>query len=273
METKQATEPDASTRPRRRRARGQRGYCYERGGKGKWTIVYRTREGKQKWEGGFGSKKAASARLIEVLAQIEAGKFIDVRPMLFAEFCDSQLEVAKAARKPSTWGSYRSAAEKYLKPQFGEWEVRDITPPAVQQFVNELVKKDLSRKFIKNVLSLLHKLFEDAMDLKLAGSNPAHKIKIDREDDAEERHMPTREDVTRTFTHLRPVYQALLATAAMTGARRAELLGLYWEDIDWKKNAIDISRSLQRVTKRHIASFRRVERIGQTGLVMTSLNS
>ena len=117
------------------------------------------------------------------------------------------------------------------------------------------------------MLILLHKLFEDAIELELAASNPAHKLKWDKADDAVERHMPKREDVRLTFAELPPVYQALLATGAMTGARRAELLGLHWDDINRDKNAIHIQRSLQRVAKQHIDSFRTVKRIDGSGAV------
>ena len=258
--------------PRRRgRKRGQSGSCFRRGGA--WAVVYRTPDGKQKWESGFANKAAAQARLTEVLKKMNDGKFVDAKPMLFSDFVDERLNAAKAILKPSTWASYWSAAEKYLKPRFGEWEVREITRLDVKRFVDDLVKTDLSRKFIKNVLILLHKLFEDAIELELAAANPAHKIKWDKADDAEERHMPKREDVRLTFAELPPVYQALLATGAMTGARRAELLGLYWDDINRAHNAIHISRSLQRVAKRHIDSFRTVKRIDGSGLVLTSLKS
>jgi integrase len=260
--------------PRRRprgRKRGQSGSCFRRGGA--WAIVYRTPEGKQKWESGFANKGTARARLTDVLKKINDGNFVDTKPMLFSDFADERLNAAKATLKPSTWASYVSAAEKYLKPRFGEWEVREITRIDVKRFVDGLVQTDLSKKFIKNVLILLHKLFEDAIDAELAASNPAHKIKWDKADDAEERHMPKREDVRLTFAVLPPVYQALLATGAMTGARRAELLGLQWDDINRDGNAIHIQRSLQRLTKCHIDSFRAVKRIDACGLVLTSLKS
>ncbi len=113
------------------------------------------------------------------------------------------------------------------------------------------------------------------MDRELAASNPAHKIKLEARDDSEERRVPTPREVVLTAAKLPPTYQALLATAAMTGARRGELLGLFWEDVDWMRGAIWIKRTLQRANKKELAagSFRGVERIGETGLVLTAPKS
>jgi len=200
---------------------------------------------------------------------------VDAQPKLFSRFCDDWLETTKATRKPQTWGNYRSMIEKRLKPTLGDFEVRDVTRADVQGLRDRLFKTKLSRKSVKNVFLLLHKLFEDATDLELAASNPAHKIKLDAPDDSIERHVPKPEDVLLTFAQLPPIYQALLATAAMTGARRGELLGLRWEDIDSVRGSVSIRRGLQRVNKKLLAAgaFRGVEQIGASGLALAAPKS
>jgi integrase len=77
------------------------------------------------------------------------------------------------------------------------------------------------------------------------------------------------------FAQLPPTYQALIATAAMTGAKRGELLGLRWEDIDWIRGAISIRRGLQRVNKKLLAAgeFRNIEQIGASGLALAAHKS
>ncbi len=87
--------------------------------------------------------------------------------------------------------------------------------------------------------------------------------------------MPTTEEVVKTFAQLPPTYQALLATGAVTGFRRAELLGLYWDDVDWLNGSLRIRRTLQRIPKKLLAGggFRKVERIGETGLAMVTPKS
>jgi len=82
--------------------------------------------------------------------------------------------------------------------------------------------------------------------------------------------VPTPEEVVKTFAELPATYQGLLATSAVTGARRGELLGLKWEDIDWLNSLIQIRRTLQRLPKSLLEDgmFRGVDRLGTTGLAL-----
>jgi integrase len=149
----------------------------------------------------------------------------------------------------------------------------------VKAFKDELLaNRDLSRKFVKNVLILLHRLFEEAIDREYIAANPARKLPHDLPDEESESAaviVPTPEEVVKTFAELRPTYQVLLATAAVTGFRRAELLGLSWDDVDWLNGSLRVRRTLQRIPKKLLAAgeFRKVERIGETGLALVTPKS
>jgi integrase len=263
-------------RPHRRtRRRGQRGSIFKRGDA--WTVVYRTREGKQKWEGGFLKKDLAQARLDEVLGAIRNNRYVEPKDTPFKTFCDSWMESAKATLKPRTWISYQSALKNWITPAFGDRSLSDIRKTDVLDFLYELLKdREISRKFVKNVHILLHRLFEAAIERDLLAANPAHKIKLPEASpvfgaaESIERYVPSPTAVVQTFAKLTPTYQALLATGAVTGARRGELLGLYWEDVDFARGVIHIRRTLQRVPKELLDadSFRDVERVGETGLAI-----
>jgi integrase len=151
----------------------------------------------------------------------------------------------------------------------------------VKDFVGKLLaNRELSRKFVKNVLILLHRLFEEAIDREYVAANPARKMRLPTSESAELSEsqnviVPTPEEVVKTFAELPPTYQVLLATSAITGARRAELLGLKWEDIDWLGSMIQIRRTLQRLTKSLLdaGSFRGVDRLGDSCLALISPKS
>lgn len=260
---------------RRRRSRGQRGKILKRGDT--YTVIYRTREGKQKWEGGFPKKDRAQARLDEVLGALRNNKYVEPKDTPFKTFCDDWMEQAKAMLKPRTWISYQSALKNWITPAFGDRTLSDIRKTDVLDFLYGLLKdRDISRKFVKNVHILLHRLFEAAIERELLAANPAHKIKLPEASpvfgaaESIERYVPSPADVVQTFAKLSPVYQALLATGAVTGARRGKLLGLYWTDVDFARRVIHIQRTLQRVPKELLdaESFRNVERVGETGLAI-----
>ncbi len=240
---------------------------------GGWTIVYRT-NGKQKWEGGFETKEAARRRLDEVLKLVSEKRHVD-RDVAFADFTREWMEQAKGTLKPKTWGSYDSMLRLRITPTFGTYFLRDVTCALVASWVGALqCDRTLGRKTVKNIFRLLHVIFESAMISDLVPFNPCHKIKF-----AKDRHidqpMPTTDEVARTFAKLPRVYQALLLTGAVTGFRRAELLGLRWDDVDWKKSALYVRRTLQRIKRSQLEadSFRDVERIGKTSLALVTPKS
>lgn len=267
-------------KPRRRaKRRGQRGSILRRPGASNYTIIYRAPDGKQKWESGFATKEDAQSRLDVALGSIRKNTYVEAKKILFEEFCKDWMGKAKATLKPKTWASYQSALNNWITPKFGQWPICDISRGAVKDFKDELLaNKELSRKFVKNVLILLHRLFEEAIDREYIAANPARKLPHDlpnEDSDSVGVIVPTPEEVVNTFAKLLPTYQVLLATAAVTGFRRAELLGLSWDDVDWLNGSIRVRRTLQRIPKKLLAGgeFRNVERVGDTCLALVTPKS
>jgi integrase len=281
METEaiQKAEPAAPRLRRRSRRRGQGGSIFRRGLN--WTVVYRTPDGKQKWAGGFRTKEEAQKQLGTVLGSIRDNRYVEPKDILFTTFCEDWMTKSKAILKPKTWASYQSALKVWITPAFGEWPICDINRSSVKEFVGKLLaNQELSRKFVKNVLILLHRLFEEAIDREYVAANPARKLRLPTSESAEMSEsqnviVPTPEEVVKTFAELPPTYQGLLATSAITGARRGELLGLKWEDIDWLNSMIQIRRTLQRLPQSLLdgGSFRGVDRLGDTCLALISPKS
>jgi len=294
IEAMQAAEQTAPGSRRRTRRRGQGGSIFRRGTN--WTLVYRTPDGRQKWEGGYRTKEEAQKRLGAVLGTIRENRYVEPKDIRFRDFCDDWMKKSKAILKPKTWASYQSALNRWIAPNsderrtelakariplLGEWSICDINRSTVKNFVDQLLARpELSRKFVKNVVILLHRLFEEAIDREYLSANPARKLRLPMSDssdlsDSRDVIVPTPEEVVKTFAELAPTYQGLLATSAITGARRGELLGLKWEDIDWLNSMIQIRRTLQRLPKALFEGglFRGVDRLSDTGLALVSPKS
>jgi excisionase family DNA binding protein len=117
---------------------------------------------------------------------------------------------------------------------------------------------------------------------ELSAANPAHKIKLpsaesENVDDGESNSagIPKPNEVVRVFGKLPPTYQVLIWMGAVTGLRRAELLGPFWNDIDFVRCTVQVRRSLQRLSKKLLSEghFRGVERIENSGLALLGLKS
>jgi integrase len=58
------------------------------------------------------------------------------------------------------------------------------------------------------------------------------------------------QELDRLLDHARPLYRPLLATAAFTGLRQSELLGLFWREVDFDAGYIHVCEQLGRDGRR-----------------------
>lgn len=243
---------------RKRRLRTQRGSIVRR--KSSWIAMYRDRAGKQHGVT-FRTKTEASAHLTEVLALIRQDKYVVARPELFSDYVEQWLKRRALTLKPGTLGTYRTIAKKWLAPTFGEYEMREIDREQVRAFAFRLLETKLKGKSVRLILTVLHELFEHAIDDRVAQANPAHRLKVDLPKDSVERRVPERTDVTATFHELdaHPQVQVFLALTAMTGLRRGEALALWWSDLDFQRGLIRVERSLTHANKDDAIPYRNIE--------------
>lgn len=258
----QITEPTIPAVPKRkrRRVRSQRGSIVRRGNS--WMAVYRTKEGRQKWVT-FHSRSEATRHLTDNIKLISDDKFVDAKPELFSVYAERWLARFARRVKPSTYSTYRSIFHRWLTPKFGDVEMRDIRREDVRAFVHGLIEKgDLAGKSIDFVRGRLKELFDSAIEDQVASTNPAYRLKVKLPDDSTERQAPPRGDVDRTWAQLdhHPVAQAVLACGAMTGMRIGEMLGLFWDDLDFRRATIRVERTLTRANRKtHEGVFCKIE--------------
>jgi integrase len=250
--------PHPAPKSKRRRVRSQRGSIVRRGRS--WIAVFRTKEGKQKWQT-FHSKAEATNCLNDALKLVRDGKYTDAEPELFSVYVKRWLALRAVSIKPNTHRVYATMLKKYLVPEFGEQEMRDITREQVRDFVERLLKAGkLSGRSIRTMLIQLHDVFDHAIEDKRAQNNPAHRLKINLPDDAKARYVPPPEDVSATFAELNanPNAQVFLALTALTGLRKGEALGLWWTDINFLENTIKVERTLTRANHATSGAFRNI---------------
>jgi integrase len=148
----------------------------------------------------------------------------------------------------------------------------------VEALAKGMLEAGKSPKTVRNVLTFLHSIFEHAIDNGWCSENPvrrASRPRRQRAGDAEPdvqfltmdeleaviRSIPD-ETVVRTPAATRrgrpgpappppadvlgPVLRVLILTAATTGLRQSELLGLRWRDVDWSAQRIRVRNAYTR---------------------------
>jgi integrase len=192
--------------------------------------------------------EAKLRRLIETERPAERGSRATVNEA--GQMLIAHLE--SLGRKRSTVDEYGSYLRVHLAPFFSERPLPRISPEDVERFVAAKRAEAKAPKSIRNYLGLLHSIFAFAQRRGLCDVNPVAHVdrpapsSADPEirflDDAElDALLDAVPDDRRGATE-----RVLYLTAAMTGLRQGELIGLRWQDIDWSASRVRVRRSYVR---------------------------
>jgi len=211
-------------------------------------------ERRQKWHGGFQTKKAAEAVRARLVHELTTGFYVEPSRMLLSEWLlDHWMPVHKTRVKRATHRAYLSAIEHHINPRLGGVAIGKLTAQMLnglyqQLLANGLVNGEggLSPATVSNIHVVLRKALADAEDAGLIPRNPAVKAKPPRPktQGGELRYWTPAE--LREFLEIVEGHrlEAAFHLLAMTGARRGEIAGLRWIDVDLDGARITIRQAL-----------------------------
>ena len=174
--------------------------------------------------------------------------------ILFEDFLDVWLNDIKAFVKPSTWEGYSKVVNGKIKPNFKDkrYRLRDLKPIQFNRFFVHLQlygnSRDgggLRKKAVKNIKGVLSSVFSYAEDNDFIESNIIRKTKLPKFD-GEPEFEPTIYEIGQinellNYARVTESKATLfLYLVVFTGARKGELLGLTWDNVDFDNNTIHI---------------------------------
>lgn len=162
------------------------------------------------------------------------------------EALEDFLRNTKRKYEASTLRGYKSAIYHHLIPSFGKTPICKLTTNDIKDWLASLL---ISGKRINNVLIPLRIVLSDAYFDGLIDSNPADRIK-----NVPHRYpepMPcTKDEMRLILENCDPQSRNLFQFAFWSGLRTSELIALEWNDIDFAKGVICVSRaSVKRIIK------------------------
>ena len=184
----------------------------------------------------------------------EARRAAEERRRPLAQVGEALIAAKRAAgRKPSTIEAYSYWLRIHIVDFFGPMPVGQIAREDVRGFAAALERKGLAPKSRANALGTLHSLIEFAIDEGwMVGENPVKRVERPAlaTTDPDVRFLDSEEveALLRAVPDdpLGRVERVMYLTAAMTGMRQGELLGLRWRDVDWTARRIRVRRNYVR---------------------------
>jgi integrase len=180
-------------------------------------------------------------------------------------------KAVEGARK-SYLQNCESMQRVHVSPCLGTKPVERVTISDIESMAAAMLTSGLAPKTVRNVLTFLHSVFEHAIDRGWTTHNPVRRASRpkrrragDANPDIQFLTVPELQAVLRAIPDevvtrepaptrrgragsappvppdvLGPVIRVVVLTAAMTGLRQSELLGLRWRDVDWTAQRIRV---------------------------------
>lgn len=151
----------------------------------------------------------------------------------FKEYTDKIFDMFLRPRwKPSTANTNKFLLDKHIMPYFENMALASIDTAVVQQFFQ--TKQHLSKSYTKQMLIMLHEIFENAVEDKKMLGDPTNSKRITLPEKVTKREALDPEQFYDIVAHLHDLdgQEALfMALLCFTGMRRGEILGLKWDNI------------------------------------------
>ena len=182
--------------------------------------------------------EAAEAAKLKTVRQYADGVYMPTKEATFSE---------------NARASYRMFLDKHIFPVLGDTLLTEVTPAMISKLLIDFQRKGYAHASAVKLYNILNGLFDMAFMDDSIPVNPLLKVKrpAPRKDESpkeeSEKALTVKElSVVLSCVAQEPLkWQAYINLAADSGARRGELCGLQWTDIDWKSGTITIRRNLQ----------------------------
>jgi integrase len=243
---------------------------------GSWTVIVDlgsdpvTGKRRQLWRSVKGPKRDAEALLVQLLHERDTGVERPAGKLTVAEYLERWMtDYVEPNLAPKTTSVYRDVIRNHFVPALGSLDLVALRPSHIQSLYTRMLGR-LSKRSVLRYHQVLHAALHQAVRWQLLVRNPA---------DAVERPRPARRELrTTTVEQARAVMAAADTTpigafvrlAFLTGARRGELLGLRWADVDLDGGALHIQQTAQRIAGQGIVFRQPKTRLSRRAIALSS---
>lgn len=147
--------------------------------------------------------------------------------------------------KIRTYNRYKSICELHLIKDLGEYELEELKPNVLQDFLLQKIDGNYSTNTIKGIVSVLKQALKLAITLEFVDKEYCSNLKMPSSEEKEISVFTKKEQqVIESFclNHKKRNYIGIVI-CLYTGIRLGELLALTWEDINFNSNLLTINKT------------------------------
>jgi integrase len=168
---------------------------------------------------------AAEEREAEALSEVEA----KARPL--SEIAKAYLDSIKRLR---SWRSIESRTRCHIIPKLGNKPVGDVTRADVVEFLDDLEREEGLRHQVNRCRETLRAIFAYAIERELVTVNPVVGVSKRKVEIPRDRTLTADELIAlwQAIEKLPELSRAYFRVVLLTGARRNEVRGMAWSELD-----------------------------------------
>lgn len=154
--------------------------------------------------------------------------------------------------KNRTLSLYGDVIKNHIQPVLGEYDLDNLTPQVLQDFVNNRLEKGnnktgkgLSANTVIVIVNILKQIIKDANIFEVTTRDSTRTIKMPHQEESKVSafEREEQEKIERYCLNSKKTNYIGIVLCLYTGLRIGELLALTWEDVDFQKKCIHICKT------------------------------
>jgi integrase len=195
-------------------------------------------------------KEAMEIAILEIQKEFENECDTEMRYYTFKQFLDNVFMIDKTKnRQYSTTIGYNTII--HLCEGLNDIKLTDIRLKDIQPIFDDMKERKCKKNTIITYARNLNTIFTSAMNNEIISKMPTKHLELCKD----EISKPKRALTIKEYNHVLSVFEGrynkyylFILIAATTGMRAAEIVGLTWDDINFKTSMIDVNKQWKIVT-------------------------